>query len=84
MSKRITVVCGCGNEFTLDNVARRQLRAERDAALRKAQLDAAKVGDLERALRESRAKVTDLTAQIQRQAQQIIDERAARTMPNAS
>jgi F0F1-type ATP synthase membrane subunit b/b' len=79
MSKKIMVVCGCGNEFTLDNAPRRRLRAERDAALAKArQLDGL-TGDLERQRREAQAKVADLTAQIQRQAQQIIDERAART-----
>ena len=79
MSKKIMVVCGCGNEFTLDNAPRRRLRAERDAALAKArQLDGL-TNDLERQRREAQAKVADLTAQIQRQAQQIIDERAART-----
>lgn len=81
MSKKTTVVCGCGNEFTLDNAPRRRLKAERDAALHAVRDMDAKLAEMASHHFQCKRQIADLTAQIQRQAQQIIDERAARKMP---
>ena len=81
MSKKIMVVCGCGNEFTLDNAPRRRLRAERDAALHALREADANLAAMASANFQNKRQIADLTAQIQRQAQQIIDERAGRKLP---